>query len=143
MFRSTRFSWIGLSALLVVVVILAGCNAAAPSQAPSIGDRLVATFGVFDNLPTSEQDALAQGWIDTGECVPQMGRHFIKMAGQQPGPLVLLFNPQGKLISVELESLTEQPAPPWEHLEQGHPGMEKEAVSSAAAAVALPQDGGR
>ena len=126
MSRSSRFSWIVLSALLVSVVILAGCRAAAPTKTASIGDRVVATFGAFDNLPTSEKDALAQGWIDTGECVPQMGRHFIKMAGQQPGPLVLLFNPAGRLIGVELESLVEQPSPPWEHLEHGHPGMEFE-----------------
>ncbi len=127
MFRSTRFTWIVLGTLLLVVII-AGCSAAAPAKSTSVGDRVVATYGAFDNLPLTEKDALAQGWIDVdpGQCVPNMGRHFIKMAGQQPGPLVLLFNPQGNLIGVELESLTEQPAPPWERLEQGHPGMEFE-----------------
>jgi len=115
--------------VLLLGLILAACSAPPPPSAPaSIGDRVVATYGSFDNLPTTEKDALAQGWIDVapGECVPQMGRHFIKMAGEQPGPLVLLYNPAGELIGVELESLVEQPAPPWEHLEQGHPGMEFE-----------------
>ncbi len=113
---------------VLAVLILVGCNTAAKSENTSIGDRVVATYGTFDNVPTTEKEALEQGWIDVdpGQCVPQMGRHFIKMAGEQPSPLILLFNPDGQLIGVELESLTEQPAPPWEHLEQGHPGMEFE-----------------
>ena len=118
---------------LSLALILAACAISSPPVAPapasaSIGDRVVATYGAFDNLPITEKEALDQGWIDVdpGQCVPQMGRHFIKMAGQQPSPLVLLFNPKGELIGVELESLTEQPAPPWERLEQGHPGMEFE-----------------
>ncbi len=108
---------------VLAVLILVGCNTAAKSENTSIGDRVVATYGTFDNVPTTEKEALEQGWIDVdpGQCVPQMGRHFIKMAGEQPSPLILLFNPDG-----QLESLTEQPAPPWEHLEQGHPGMEFE-----------------
>jgi len=106
-------------------LILAACSAL-PAPSTSTGAGVFATYGTFDRLPATEEEALAQGWIDTGECVPQMGRHFIKMAGDQPGPLVLLFNPAGDLIGVELESLSEQPAPPWEHLEQGHPGMEFE-----------------
>jgi hypothetical protein len=108
-----------------VGLILAACNVQS-ALSPSTNTDVFATYEAFDRLPAGEEEALAQGWIDTGECVPQMGRHFIKMAGEQPGPLVLLFNPAGDLIGVELESLSEQPAPPWEHLEQGHPGMEFE-----------------
>jgi len=108
-----------------VGLILAACNVqSAPST--STNADIFATYGAFDRLPATEEEALTQGWIDTGECVPQMGRHFVKMAGEQPSPLVLLFNPDGDLIGVELESLSEQPAPPWEHLEHGHPGMEFE-----------------
>ncbi len=126
MFSSKRLVLLFLTGALLAL-LLAACSAASqPEAAVSIGDRVVATYGAFDNLPLTDKDALAAGWIDTGECVPQMGRHFIKMAGEQPGPMVLLFNPAGQLISVELESLTEQPSPPWERLEQGHPGMEFE-----------------
>lgn len=69
------------------------------------------------------------GWVDVepASCEPNMGRHFLRMTGDgQPGPLVLLYNPQDKLIGIELESLSEQPTPPWEHLPHGHPGMEFE-----------------
>ncbi|RME85344.1 MAG: hypothetical protein D6775_03065 [Caldilineae bacterium] len=128
MLNKTRFPLLLLAGVLLAL-ILAACSVPPPPAAPAaIGDRVVATYGAFDNLPTGESEALAQGWIDVdpGQCVPQMGRHFIKMAGEQPSPLVLLFNPAGRLIGVELESLSEQPAPPWEHLEQGHPGMEFE-----------------
>ncbi len=113
---------------LTLLLLLAACSSAASQQAASVGDRLVATYGSFQSLPTTEKEAVAQGWIDVdpGQCVPQMGRHFIKMDGDRPSPLILLFNPTGTLLGVELESLTEQPSPPWEHLEQGHPGMEFE-----------------
>ncbi len=122
MMNRVRFSLILFSGL---GLILSACSAlSAPPT--STGADVFATYGAFDRLPATDEEALAQGWIDTGECVPQMGRHFIQMAGEQPGPLVLLFNPAGDLIGVELESLSEQPAPPWEHLEQGHPGMEFE-----------------
>ncbi len=118
--------------LLVLLVgaalslVLAACSSASEVQTPSLGDRLIVTAGSFDNLPLTAAEAEKAGWIDTGECVPNMGRHFLQMMGEQPGPIVLLYNPAGELISVELESLSEQPSPPWEHLEQGHPGMEFE-----------------
>lgn len=128
MLNKTRISLIIFSGLLLGL-LLAACSIPPSATAPAtIGDRVVATYGSFDNLPLTENEASAQGWIDAdpGQCVPQMGRHFIQMAGGQPSPLVLLFNPAGKLIGVELESQSEQPAPPWEHLEHGHPGMEFE-----------------
>ncbi|MFQ5943911.1 MAG: hypothetical protein ACE5JF_10190, partial [Anaerolineales bacterium] len=121
MCHKLRFPLAVVSGLLLAAV-LAGCA----SSSPTIGDRVVATYGSFDNLPLTADEALDVGWIDTGDCVPDMGRHFIKMAGEQPGPLVLMYSPGGNLIGIELESLSEQPAPPWEHLPGGHPGMEFE-----------------
>ena len=118
--------------LLVLLVgaalslVLAACSGASEAQTPSLGDRLIVTEGSFDNLPLTAAEAEKAGWIDTGECVPNMGRHFLQMMGEQPGPIVLLYNPAGELIGVELESLSEQPSPPWEYLDQGHPGMEFE-----------------
>jgi len=118
--------------LLVLLVgaalslVLAACSSASETQTPSLGDRLIVTEGSFDNLPLTAAEAEKAGWIDTGECVPNMGRHFLQMMGEQPGPIVLLYNPAGELIAVELESISEQPSPPWEYLEQGHPGMEFE-----------------
>ncbi len=106
---------------LVLLLALGAC-----SSSESIGDRLVSTQGIFDELPLTAGEAIDAGWIATDECVPEMGRHFLKMAGEQPGPMILMFNPDGELIGVELESLSEQPSPPWEHLQEGHPGMEFE-----------------
>jgi len=117
---------LGLLVGAAMLFVLAACTSAPETAAPSIGDRLVVTEGVFDSLPLTAAEAEQAGWIDTGECVPNMGRHFLQMMGEQPGPVVLLYNPAGDLIGVELESLSEQPAPPWEHLDGGHPGMEFE-----------------
>ncbi len=126
--QKVRLLVLSVGAVLLFTV-LAACTPPPPiseAAAPSIGDRLIVTEGSFDNLPLTAAEAEAAGWIDTGECVPNMGRHFLQMMGEQPGPVVLLYNPAGDLIGVELESLSEQPAPPWEHLEGGHPGMEFE-----------------
>jgi hypothetical protein len=126
MFYKLRVAFITFS-LLLLGIILAACATSSPEAAPpTIGDRVVATYGSLDSLPLTEADALGDSWIDTGECVPEMGRHFIKMAGEQPGPLVLMYNPAGNLVGVELESISEQPAPPWEYLAEGHPSMEFE-----------------
>ena len=127
--QKVRLLVLSVGAVLLLTV-LAACTPPPPiseAAAPSIGDRLIVTEGSFDSLPLTAAEAEAAGWIDTGECVPNMGRHFLQMMGEQPGPVVLLYNPAGDLIGVELESLSEQPAPPWEHLgDEGHPGMEFE-----------------
>ncbi len=124
---SYKVRWIILIVGAVFLLpVLAACSSASSTEEPSVGDRLIVTYGSFDSLPLTAEDALAAGWIDTGECVPDMGRHFLQMMGEQPGPVVLLYNAAGDLIGVELESLGEQPSPPWEHLDQGHPGMEFE-----------------
>lgn len=110
---------------LAVVLLLVGCGSGSASTS-TIGDRLVATHGVFEQMPLTADDAVQAGWIDTGACVPNMGRHFIRMAGERPGPLTLLYSSGGDITGVELDSLTEQATPPWEHLPEGHPGMEIE-----------------
>lgn len=129
-FPKPRMMWWAIAAL-PLALFLAACKApvSQPKASASPDRRVVVTYGVFEDLPLTEKEALSQGWVDVdpGECVPRMGRHFIRMGDNgQPGPLILLFNPSGALIGVELESMTEQPSPPWEHLEKGHPGMEFE-----------------
>jgi hypothetical protein len=93
----------------------------------SLGNRLSVTQGVFEELPRTLEDAKAVGWVPLGECVPNMGIHAAKVVDGKPdASLLLLFNSKGELTGVELESLNAQQSPPWEHLEQGHPGMEFE-----------------
>ena len=122
-----RSKWLRTALILGAMLLAATALGACASSSPSVGDRVVATYGSFENLPLTAQEARQAGWVEPpGECVPNMGRHFLRMAGGQPGPMVLLYDTQDKLIGVELESLSEQPAPPWEHLSDGHPGMEFE-----------------
>lgn len=92
----------------------------------SIGDRFALTQGVFTSLPMTLDEAEGQGYVHLSECVPIMGIHTAKIVGGIPQDPILLFNNKGKLIGVELESLTEQASPPWEHRPEGHPGMEFE-----------------
>ncbi|MGM0574781.1 MAG: hypothetical protein ACQEXJ_03500 [Myxococcota bacterium] len=99
----------------------------APPADGSVGHRLMTTHGQFNAMPHRMGAAEDAGWMPEGECVPNMGVHALRMGSQgEPEPLVLLYSPEGELIGFELESLAEQPSPPWEHLEEGHPGMEFE-----------------
>jgi len=102
--------------------------------------KLLLTQGLFTELNNIKtvQDAERLGYKPVGapgalpECVPDMGMHYSKnplnmVDGKNfPELPMLMFNNKGQLIGFELESLTPQQVPPWEHLQQGHPGMEFE-----------------
>lgn len=118
--------------LAVGIGIGVGITFASLSEAlsESIGDRLLITDEAFTSLPMTLDEAEGQGYVTLGppgvppECVPNMGIHTAKIVGGQPQDPILLFSDKGELIGVELESLTEQAFPPWEHRTEGHPGME-------------------
>ncbi len=92
----------------------------------SIGDRLLVTQGDFASIPMTLDEAKEQGYVPLSPCVPVMGIHAAKIVGGIPQDPILLFSDKGELIGAELESMTEQPYPPWEHRPEGHPGMEFE-----------------
>ena len=104
---------------LAALLLTAGCGGG-----DSIGDRLLVSSGQLEVKPLTVEEALAAGWVDSGDCVPGMGRRLIKAAGDQPGSMSLLFDAAGNLIGTEVNSLTEQPSPPWEQLDQGQPGQD-------------------
>ena len=90
------------------------------------------THGVFEELPLTRDEAVAQGWIDAGECVPGMGVHLVRPVDEpldsfDHHPVILTYDPaDGRVIGGEVESLSEQPTPPWEHNPKGRPGFEQE-----------------
>jgi len=128
------------SAIILLIVGLGvgigigfGITFASSSEAPSemqstksIGDRLLVTHGAFTSLPMTIDEARDQGYASLSPCVPNMGIHSAKIVNNKPQDPMLLFNDKGELIGVELESMIEQPSPPWEHQSEGHPGMEFE-----------------
>lgn len=95
-----------------------------------IGDQLLLTHDVFRELPLTRVEALADGWVDTGDCVPDMGVHLIdpEPTGDfQHFPVLLVYDPDtGRVIGGEFESLAEMPVPTWEHNPDGRPGFEEE-----------------
>ncbi len=128
------------SGIILLIVGLAvgigigfGITSASLSDAPSemqspmsIGDRFLVTQGDFTNLPMTLGEAEGQGYVTLSPCVPVMGIHAAKIVGGIPQDPILLFDNKGELIGAELESMTEQPYPPWEHRPEGHPDMEFE-----------------
>ncbi len=115
----------------LLLLVVAGCA----GSADSIGDRLEVTFGTFDQLPLTAEEAVAAGWIGGSDCVDRLGRVFHRaaadpndvsaptMMGSRANPLMLLMDSNGDIIGFQLMSLSPQPVPPWEYLQQGHMGM--------------------
>lgn len=97
-----------------------------------LGDELLLTHEEFRELPLTRDEAVAEGWIDTEECVPDMGVHLVEpldeeVDGFDHTPVVLVYDPDtGRVIGAEYESLAEKPAPPWEHNPEGREGFEEE-----------------
>ena len=125
-----RDRWVPLALIGGLLLVLAACQ----SQA----EPLKVTFGTFDALPRSANEALANGWKKYEECFPNMGQHYMKPAadpsdstavtwlGDAIDNVVLITDSEGDTIGFEVMSLSQQPAPPWEHAPDGAPGIEYE-----------------
>ena len=74
------------------------------------------------DLPMSVDEAESAGWSGSTLCIQARGRFYRRSAGDESDPLMLLFNPGGSLIGLNLHSATEQP-PPWGRSESGIPGV--------------------
>ena len=109
-----------------------------------LGDRLVITEGVYQELPETISGAESQGYslvdkVDSdGElieaaCFAHEGvRHYAKVAPKitdgkewHGAPFLLAYSMSSeKLMGMVMESETAQPEGPWEYHANGHPGME-------------------
>jgi len=110
----------------------------------SIGDRLVVTEAIYEDLPKNIVEARAQGYVllDTvdseGELIEaacfahESARHYAKQDSRitdgvkwHGAPLLLIYNSNSeKLIGMVLESTSHQTTPLWEYHAKGHPGMD-------------------
>ena len=127
-----RKRWVPLVLIagLLLLLVLAACG--------SQGQPFKVTFGTFDELPRTADEALAKGWKQYEECFPNMGLHFMKPApdpndstvvtwlGEPIDSVVLITDSKGDTIGFEVASLSKQPSPPWEHYPDGFPGLEYE-----------------
>lgn len=117
---------IGLAIGLAVGYVVAGIFAPRPDAPARI---LILNYPEQRLLPypTTMEQARAEGYIPLDECVPFMGYHYGRIVDGKPVYPLLMFNGKGELIGIEFETLTPpSPLPPWDHLPQGHPGMEFE-----------------
>ncbi len=114
----------------VIVGVVGGIGVSSVVQ-----ENVVTHFHISTDYPAGElsqidvmtaAEAEAEGYTKLGDCVPRMGVHYAKMGPRGPNYPVLMFDSSGKMIGLELESLSEQPTPPWEHLPEGHEGMKVE-----------------
>ena len=112
----------------------------------SIGDRLVTTEAVYEELPKTIAIAETQGYSlldkvsSEGEmieaaCFAHEGvLHYAKLEPRitdgvewHGAPFLLIYNSSSKeLMGMVLESTSPRPSPPWEHHGIGHPGMDFE-----------------
>ena len=75
------------------------------------------------DLPLKVDEALTAGWNGTIRCHQSQGRFYRKLSGEDPDPMMLLFNGGGDLVGVNLYSANEQPSP-WGHLPEGLLGVQ-------------------
>lgn len=120
----------GILLSLVFLLCITGCkNEDEDTTQQPLLNTLLLTHGVFEELPLTMDDAVAQGWTNTEHCVPGMGVHAIREV-QEEGvvylPVILVYDIDGRILGFEAESLEEQFAPPWEHAPEGRPGREIE-----------------
>lgn len=82
---------------------------------------------ILDEIPVmSSREAEGQGYVRITQCIRGMGFHHAMIGPDGPQQPILLFDNNGKMIGLELDSMTEQSTPPWEHRPEGHVGMEFE-----------------
>jgi len=128
--------------LFVGVVGGIGLSSVVPTHAPDVHpsyralqENALTHFHITSDFNAGEfskiavmtvAEAESEGYTKLSECIPQMGFHYAKMGPRGPSMPILMFDNSGKMIGLELESLSEQSTPPWEHLQEGHEGMEVE-----------------
>jgi len=75
--------------------------------------------GTFDEIPLDATEAAEAGWDGSIRCIFASGRFYQKATPDGPYPVMLMYNPEGKLIGIQLHSRDQQPEPPWTHLPDG------------------------
>ena len=74
-----------------------------------------------EQLPLKADLAAAAGWSGSMRCIIGRGRFYQKAGSDGPYPLMLMYSVEGDLVGIQMHSLTEQPAPLWEHAPEGVP----------------------
>ncbi len=93
------------------------CDEASTTPDGTLGDRLVMTWGLFEEMPRTLDAAVAEGWVSTDDCQANEGVHVLSMEttdSGEPWPVELLFDGSGDLLGFEVVSVSEMPTGPWE-----------------------------
>lgn len=137
--RKRWSSLVALGGALLVLLLLAACGSSSSGTENSVGDRIEITFPTLENLPLTEEEALAAGWNADEECEPGMGKHLARIADDPTDPsvivaagifpldpFILIVDSKGDVIGFEILSRNQQPSPPWEHFPDGRPRIDFE-----------------
>ena len=108
------------------VATFAGIGGFSSNDTSGIKERVAFAYSTVaggpQDLPMSVDEAVAAGWNGSTLCIPARGRFYRRLSSDESDPLMLLFDPRGSLIGLNLHSATEQP-PPWGRSESGIPGI--------------------
>eukprot|EP00756_Hemistasia_phaeocysticola_P019654 Hpha_TRINITY_DN15676_c0_g1::TRINITY_DN15676_c0_g1_i3::g.99883::m.99883 len=100
--------------------ICAGALDATTAAPSSIGDRLLlVTQDPPLELPLTEAEAKADNYIDTKNCMTDMGHHYIMPipASLKVSPLMTMYWSDGTIDGVLCSSIPVEPTPPFEMFE--------------------------
>lgn len=96
-----------------------------------LGTSFLLTQDEFQEMPLTMDEAVAQGWIDTEDCVPAMGIHAVPPPGDElSGAVAMAYDVDGRVTGFEVFSMEEQPTPPWEYYPDGLGEVEDEIWAS-------------
>jgi len=114
--------------MLQTLLLLFACNGT-NNKIPdgAIGDRLVITRGLYQEVPLTWDGITEAGFIGAMDCSDRMGRHAVwEVNGLAVTEFV--FNNTGHLIGIEVVSEADEPVPPWDTFGQGEPEGENSKI---------------
>ena len=72
-----------------------------------------------EQLPLTAGEAASVGWEGSIRCILGKGRYYQKSVGDEPYPVLLMYNREDQLVGIRMFSRTIQPTPPWHHEPNG------------------------
>ena len=118
-----------IGAVIMLLVGIIGSYLNTGGMADSTASNFHVAFGYsdasdgLDSLPLLASDAEKAGWKGSIRCHQAQGRFYRKLSGDDPDPVMLLYDQTGNLIGLNVYSPTLQPSP-WSHMPEGMLGVE-------------------
>jgi hypothetical protein len=117
-----------IGAVIMLLVGFLGAYINAGGMTGTSASDFNVAFGYSDvsrgltSIPLLAVDAEKAGWKGSIRCHQAQGRFYRKLSGEDPDPVMLLYDQDGNLIGLNMHSPIPQPGP-WSHMPEGLLGV--------------------